>query len=74
MTMHNYHIGDLVSRDYTVIPMPEVLRHRLGARIPINDENGEMIAMGEVLETTADSYKLRIIVTYNHRRGPSEFK
>ena len=71
--MHNYKIGDIVTKEYTLKPMPPVLRYRIGAPIPIN-ENGETVAMGMVLETNADTYKLQVYATYGHKRGPSEVK
>ena len=73
MTMHNYKVGEIVTRPYTVSPMPPVLRPRIGSPIPIN-EDGVTVAMGRVVSTEADTYKLLIINTYGHRRGPSEIK
>ena len=73
LTMHTYKIGDIITREYSIKPMSPASQYRIGAPIPVN-EGGETVAMGMVLETTAETYKLQIYRTNGHKRGPSETK
>ena len=70
--MHNYKVGDIVTLDYPDY-LPEALHYRVGAPIPVN-ENGQTVAMGTVVATATDNYKLQIYRVCAHQRGPSEIK
>ena len=71
--MTTYTLNSIHQFNYSIQPMPLGSRYRIGEYVKVSD-SGVCVAQVEVIETDESGYKGRVINTYGHRRGPSEFK
>lgn len=71
--MTHYKMHETYDFVYATIPMPVPRQHRPGSTVTIT-EDGNVVARVEVVETDEAGYRGKVINTFGHKRGPSEFK
>lgn len=71
--MTTYTMNSIHQFAYKLQPMPKGARYRIGDRVKISDK-GICVAQVQVIESDENGYSAKVVNTYGHRRGPSEFK